>query len=108
MSGTGARHVNTAEEARSLAAHLLDRSRLRPCVVISTAAGQAEPYADVDKILTDVGDLGEVYVLATGEASWAFSNEMPEKTQVYGGASRVYPVDLSRREDPLRSPLRFA
>lgn len=108
MSGTGARHVNTAEEARSLAAHLLDGSRLRPCVVVSTAAGQAEPYADVDKILTDVGDLGEVYVLATGEASWAFSNEMPQKTQVYGGASRGYPVDLSWRDDPLRSPLRFA
>ena len=108
MSGTGARHVNTAQEARLLAAHLLDGSRLRPCVVVSRAAGQAKAYADVDKILTDVGDLAEVYVLATGEASWAFSKEMPEKTQVYGGASRVYPVDLSWQDDPLRSPLRFA
>lgn len=108
MSGTGARHVNTAEEARSLAAHLLDGTRLRPCVVVSTAAGRAEPHADVDKILADVGDLGEVYLLATGEASWAFSNEMPEKTQAYGGASRAYPVDLSWSDDPLHSPLRFA
>src|SRR5215216_6424518 len=108
MADTDDRRVETADQARALAAHLLDASRLRPCVVVSRAAGQPEPYADVDKIVSDVGDLADVHVLATGGASWAFSQEMPDRTQVYGGASRVYPVDLAWRTDAQQSPLRFA
>jgi hypothetical protein len=33
---------------------------------------------------------------------------MPEMTQVYGGAGRVYPVDLGWTSDPFQSPLHLA
>ncbi len=55
-----------------------------------------------------LGELADVHVIPTGDVSWAFSHAMPPMTQVYGGASRVYPVDLEWATQPSRSPLRFA
>ncbi len=46
--------------------------------------------------------------MPTSAVSWSFSREMPEMTQVYGGAGRVYPVDHDWVADPRRSRLRFA
>ena len=102
------RAVTTQDQARGLAARLRDPLRVEPVVVVSTAAGEREPYVDVDGIAAAVGDLAEVTVIPTGEVSWAFSYAMPPMTQVYGGASRVYPVELSWVDEPSRSPLRFA
>jgi hypothetical protein len=100
--------ITSPDEATSLAEHLLDPSRLRPCAVVSTAAGRDTPYVDVETIHAQVRGLAEVYVLRTGAASWAFSERMPHGTQVYGGASRVYPVDPAWQAEVRRSPLHFA
>lgn len=105
---TGTRLVRTEDQARRLAGRLLDPLRTHPVVVVTTAAGQQDPYLDVDEIVSGVGDLAEVHLLSTGDASWAFSQELPPQTQVYGGAARVYPADLSWTSDLRRSPLRFA
>lgn len=94
-------------EARRLAGYLLG-SRTTPVIVITTAAGQAQPYLDVHEIAGAVSGLAELHVLPTGPVSWAFSEAMPPGTQVYGGASRVYPVDGAWRTDLSESPLRFA
>jgi len=77
-------------------------------VVVSTAAGQNDPFVDVEDLASTLGELADVYVVPTGDVSWAFSHTMPPMTQVYGGASRVYPVDLEWATKPSRSPLRFA
>jgi hypothetical protein len=77
-------------------------------VVVSTAAGQAAPYVDVDELAEALADLAEIYIVPTGDVSWAFSVAMPAQTQVYGGASRVYPTDTSWVTRPSASPLRFA
>jgi len=77
-------------------------------VVVSIAAGQAKPYVDDDDIAAAVAGLAEVYVIPTGHITWAYSNEMPPPTEVYGGASRVYPVGLEWVHNTRRSPLRFA
>lgn len=103
-----ARLVGSESEARALAASLNRPDRARPVVVVSTAAGQTAPYVDVDELAEALANLAEIYIVPTGDVSWAFSVAMPPQTQVYGGASRVYPTDLSWATRPTASPLRFA
>jgi hypothetical protein len=100
--------VQNAEGAQALAAALLSPTRDRPVVVVSTAAGRDRPYVDVDQIAADLDGVAEVHVIPTGEVSWVYSRAMPDMTQVYGGASRVYPPGLEWTTQPHRSPLRFA
>lgn len=100
--------IDSPDRAEALADHLLDQSRSRPVVVVTTAAGQSRPYIDVDVIIDAVSGLADVYVLPTGSITFALSDRLPEKTQVYGGAGRVYPVDRSWQSNPYAAPLRFA
>jgi len=103
-----ATHIDSPARAEALAQHLLDPARSKPSVVITTAAGQSRPYIDVDEIIEAVSELADVYVLPTGSITFAMSDRLPEKTQVYGGAGRVYPVDSSWQANPYAAPLRFA
>jgi hypothetical protein len=102
------RRVGTVGEAERLADMLLAPDRLRPVVVVSISSGHGEPWVDVEHLASEVAGLVDVYVIPTSDVSWALSDAMPPKTQVYGGASRVYPVDLEWTTDPYRSPLIFA
>ena len=104
----GFTRIGSEEDAHALASRLVSDVRTKPIVLISVAAGQQHPYVDVDEVVQALGDLAEVYVFPTGEVSWAFADAMPAMTQVYGGASRVYPVGLGWTTDPPRSPLRLA
>jgi len=105
---TGPRRITTPDEAAALAAHLLDANRARPVVVVSIPSGEAEPWINADDVADAVKDLAEVVVLPTDASSWRFSELMPEMTQVYDGAGRVYPIDLTWTRNPYASPLRFA
>ncbi len=100
--------IKTESEARRLAGDINSLLRVRPFVVVTTPAQSARPYIDPDEIETQVGDLAEVFLIRTGPESWAFSQQMPELTQVYGGAGRAYPVGTDWVHDPYRAPLRFA
>ncbi|ANC32162.1 hypothetical protein [Isoptericola dokdonensis] len=100
--------VDTPEAARELAVRLLTPGRRWPVAVVSTAADADGPYVDTGELKSEVGDLAEVALVRTGDPSWAFSAAMPPQTQVYGGASRVYPVDHAWVGQPRRSRLRFA
>jgi hypothetical protein len=100
--------VDTPEAAHELANRLLEPGRRWPVTVVSTAADADGPYVDADELKSEVGDLAEVALVRTGDPSWAFSAAMPPQTQVYGGASRVYPVDHAWVGQPRRSRLRFA
>lgn len=104
----GAGWVATVEAAEQLADRLLDPDRPLPVVVLSLPAGAASPWIDPEEIVAEVGDLAEVVCLPTGALSWAFAARLPTRTEVYGGAGRVYPVGLAWTTDPYRSPLRFA
>ncbi|RPF22695.1 hypothetical protein [Myceligenerans xiligouense] len=105
---TGLHKVADEDEAREFARFLQVPNRAWPVVVISTPAGRPTPYVDPQRVLDDVAGLAEVVVIPTGDVSWAFSRGMPEYTQVYGGASRVYPTGLDWIHDLRRSPLHFA
>jgi hypothetical protein len=100
--------IDSADQAEALAEHLLDPARPRPVVVVTTAAGQSRPYINVSEILGAVSELAEVYLLHTGNTTFAMSDLLPAKTQVYGGAGRVYPVDSAWQSHPYAAPLRFA
>jgi hypothetical protein len=100
--------IDSPARAEVLAEHLLDPKRLKPVVVVTIAAGQSAPYIDVDQVIGAVSDLADVYVLPTGTMTFALSDRMPQKTQVYGGAGRVYPVDRTWQTNPYAAPLRFA
>ncbi|MGW0434107.1 hypothetical protein ACWDV4_16400 [Micromonospora sp. NPDC003197] len=100
--------LGSGAEARQLAHRLLTPGRRWPVVVLTISAGHDEPFGDPEEIKEAVGDLAEVVLMPTSEVSWAFSGEMPAQTQVYGGASRVYPVDHSWVGKPSRSRARFA
>lgn len=62
---------------------------------------------DAAWIEDQLGGLAQVVVLCTGDASFAFSDVMPPRTEVYGGAGRAYPPDDTWVADLDRSPLRF-
>jgi len=100
--------IDSPDRAESLAGHLLDPARSKPVVVVTAAAGQRLPYINVESILGAVSELADVYVLPTGHITFALSARLPERTQVYGGAGRVYPVDRAWQSDPYAAPLRFA
>ncbi|MEU0266550.1 hypothetical protein [Nocardioides sp. NPDC006303] len=102
------KRVTNTSEAEALAALLNGDSRTRPTVVVTVASGHTEPYADVERIAAEIGDLADLYLVTTGGHTWAFSNKMTPGTQVYGGAGRVYPVGLAWNIDLLQAPLRFA
>ncbi|MDR1998338.1 MAG: hypothetical protein LBQ06_00105, partial [Frankiaceae bacterium] len=104
----GTTRIDTEDGARALAAQIRDPHRARPIAVVSTPAGRLQSFIDAEELDAEAGDLVEVYVLPTGDVSWAFSKHMVDKTQVYGGAGRVYPVGLTWEDDPYQSPLRFA
>jgi hypothetical protein len=94
--------------AEALADRLNGVARVKPIVVATIPAGRREPYLDVQALADQVGDLADVYVMPTGAHTWTFSDRMPDQTQVYGGAGRVYPVGHDWVTDPYASPLRFA
>lgn len=102
------KRVTNTSEAEALAALLNGDSRTKPTVVVTVASGHTEPYADVERIAAEIGDLADLYLVTTGGHTWAFSNKMTPGTQVYGGAGRVYPVGLSWNIDLKQAPLRFA
>lgn len=52
--------IDSPDRAEALADHLLNQSRSRPVVVVTTAAGQSRPYIDVDVIIDAVSGLADV------------------------------------------------
>ncbi|MBB1483292.1 hypothetical protein H5392_05360 [Tessaracoccus sp. MC1865] len=100
--------VDTAAAAASLAQHLVSAQRPRPVVVVTRATGAPAAFVDLDSLRNDLAGLADVAEITTAEASWTFSGQVPDLCQVYGGASRVYPIGDEWTRDPYLSPLRFA
>ena len=100
--------ILTAADAAALADQLHSARRRLPAVVVTRASGSPAAFANVDQLREDLAGLADVFEIATLEASWAFSDAVPDMCQVYGGASRVYPLGTEWEKDPYLSPLRFA
>ena len=107
MPGAQGRRATTKGDVEYLAATLLDTERTRPVAVISMPFASDGPWIDAEDILTNVGDLVDVWVLTDKRSSWQFADLLPPETQVYGGAGRVYPVGDAWQVNPYISPLRL-
>lgn len=99
--------ITNETTAGDLAKRLLKPDRSVPVIVISSASGVGHPYIDVAAIEEYVGDLCEVYTIATGPLTFAFAKPLPLGREVYGGAGRVYGVENAWVDDMYASPLRF-
>ncbi|GLY28261.1 hypothetical protein [Kineosporia sp. NBRC 101731] len=104
----GVQTITGPRRAEELAEELNRPGRLRPTVVVTMARGAERPYIDAGRLARELDGLADVYLICDPAASWAFSRGMPEMTQVYGGAGRVYPTGLEWVRDLRRSRLRFA
>ncbi|NRQ50421.1 hypothetical protein [Aeromicrobium stalagmiti] len=98
------RRITTADEARLLAARLLETGRAKPVVVVASVDGD-EPLLDPAVVQDGVGTYADVYWMPNGDVTWAFTAAMPPLTQVYGDAGRVYSVDNSWHDDARKSRL---
>ncbi|AXT85114.1 hypothetical protein C6I20_07920 [Aeromicrobium sp. A1-2] len=99
------RKVTTPDDARRLAEHLLSSARKLPSVVVTAGSGAAEGLISAEAVADDVGELAEVWWMPTGDATWAFTAVMPDLTQVFGDAARVYSLDESWQTNPYASKL---
>lgn len=100
--------ITSPAEADQLGRYLRNTARSVPAVVVSRATGAAAAYADVNRLRQDLTGIADVFEIVSLEASWAFTRNVPNKCQVYGGAGRVYPLGAEWEQDPYLSPLRFA
>ena len=104
---SGVFRVESVAEAEDLARYLLDPGRPLPVVVVTSAAGQLTPYLEMDVLAENLRGLADLCEMPTGPVSWAFTRQMPEMCDVYGGAARVYPPGDGWTRDPYSAPLRF-
>lgn len=87
---------------------LLAPDRTRPIVAVTSHPRAARGWVDPEELQRALGDLAEVVFLETGEATWALSEALPPRLDVYGGAMRVWWPGLSRESDPYDHRLYFA
>lgn len=104
--------IGAADEVDALARRILDPARPKPLVVVTSLAGatggrEASVPFDPKSLFDEIGDVAEVVLLPTGELSMRLDQQLPDMTQVYGGAGRCYPVGFGAAPDWRRSPLRF-
>lgn len=92
----------------ALVEDLLNPSRARPIVLISTAADGSGPRLNVARVQEHVAELADIAVIETGRISMLLEDSLTPGAQVYGGAARVYPVGTAWLKDLWRSPLRIA
>ena len=105
---TTVRRVETDYQARDLAQRMRSPRRALPVVVVTMPAARARPYIDAEQVADEVGDLAEVYLVATGRLTWALCEGLPPSTGVSGGAGRAYPADPSWADRPGLAPVRYA
>lgn len=98
--------IESLDQLRALAEHVLDTTRIEPVVCVTTRQGSVSPLLDVGALAEAVGTL-PVYVLPTGELSWELNAALPEQFEVYGGASRIWWPGLLPSDNPRLHPLIF-
>ncbi len=104
-AGPVPRLVQNSSDAQSLARDLLSPDRERPVVVVSVPREHESSHIDSERVASELGELADVVVLTTQDATWGLSRRLPEGCQVYGGAGRVYPVGTGWMLAPQLAPL---
>lgn len=96
--------LTTQSQVIALASYLLDPARDKVVVVVTCPRGSQDPYISVAQVKEDVGHLAAVYVLPPARCH-ELGNRLPDGTQVFGGAARVYPRGLEWTRSSGEAPL---
>lgn len=94
--------------AAFVADELLSPSRALPVVALTDWPGGRGLPIDPEALARTLGARAKVVVIHTGEVTWALSEALPKRLDVYGGASRIWWPGLTVGSDPYDHPLLFA
>lgn len=99
--------VTTSKHVTRLAEGLLDPHRDQPWGLVSIPESSDRPLVDIQHLHDEVGDVCRIHTIKTGALTRELESLLPARCQVYGGASRIYPVGDEWHTQPEASPLRF-
>lgn len=102
------RRIDAAEAGAFARDVLLSAGRPRPVVAVTTEPHSERFPIDPAAVAREVGAHADVVTLETGDATWALSEALPTRLDVYGGAARIWWPGLSSTSDPYDHPLLFA
>lgn len=90
-----------------LADAILAPDRDQPLVAVTTRAGSARPLLDAARLANLVEGRADIFLIPTGEATWALTALLPPQLDVYGGAVRVWHPGVSAASNAYDHPLLF-
>lgn len=100
------RWIPVDQVARFVEDVLLARDRRVPVVAVTTTP-RGECWLEPERLVRELDDLAMVVAFATGEATWALSDALPPRLDVYGGAARIWWPGLHRSSSTFEHPLFF-
>lgn len=99
------RQIDAAEAGAFAKDILMSATRTRAVVAVTTEPHSGRFPVDPAELAREVGAHADVVALETGDATWALSEALPARLDVYGGAARIWWPGLSRTSDPYDHPL---
>jgi hypothetical protein len=97
------RIVSVADVA-ALYSAIINPNRKRPIAIFSIPSGLENPEFDVAEIEADCKSTVDCYTIPNGDLTYKFSEMLPDRWAVYGGAARGYPLDLDPKSGSSRVP----
>lgn len=91
-----------------LVAWLYSPQRSTAVVGVTTTGRGGRPHLDPEDLAERLGAAARVVVIPTGDSTWALTEALPDKLDVYGGAVRLWWPGLTPTSDPYKHPLLFA
>lgn len=101
------RILTAPEVAAWVRDELLNPARERPIVAVTTRPHDGDTWIDPDKLDEAIGNLADVVLLETGDATWDLTEAMPPRLDAYGGAVRVWWPGLTVDSNPYDHKLHF-
>ncbi len=99
-----AKRVSDRESVAALAKGLLDPSRSRPWCVVSTTDPDGSSLFDVAGLAESVSEICEFWLVSDSDLTFYLADLLPERTNIYGNAVRVYPPGFNTDTNPFDSP----
>lgn len=100
--------ARTDAELDALVARLTDPNRERPLVVATTTFATGEPFLDLDRLASDVGDVADLALISSGQLTYRFAAALPPGCETYNGAVRSFPGGADWMRRPERARRRFS
>ncbi|MBL8751259.1 MAG: S1 RNA-binding domain-containing protein [Planctomycetes bacterium] len=101
------RHLTENDVRAWVADTLLSPARTRPVIAVTSHHAQSRGWIDPERLQAAVGEAADVVFLETGDATWALTEALPPRLDVYGGAIRIWWPGLAADADPLQHRLYF-